>query len=414
MNYLLMEGIEVYNICYDEERKFNVFTVYFFIKRTRKNIILAKILENIFIQCKQENIDFLRDLYDASFNVSSDVWEDKIFICLNISVLNDKYAFEPNENLLNKALEFLCNMILSLNTPDKSKYYTALSEIEDEIESDESEKENYIKRAFAKLFPDSYVAINASNSLYKLDDISYNTFSKFIKKILTKSNILIFGYGVYDEFAVQDYLKERFKEIQNRKGTKFKSSFDFFSINREKVCENTAVGDSSSFVTFLWLGNREKAKNFNTLTYLYADILQKALFKALREDRGLVYGIGVASYIKYSALAIYGNINEKNYDEVISCVKTPEILSLDVYSDEKLEEKLQCAKAELRHMLEKCFYRDSSGYIYYIDQNNFHKDDIDSITIQNVRKYAKELAENSKDFYGCYLETPSTSDSSMD
>lgn len=409
--FKLRNGITFLSVSNCAERKFNKFAIYLFIKRTPRNMILAKIMARFFdfnpIGYDNTITDLLREMYNASFEINCNAWEDKIYIKISISVLNDKYTFESDENLCMRALEILCDTLLKVDIEDREIYYQVISDIENEIECNYKEKENYLIRALHEFFPNTFAGVNALSSLREIDDVSYNITAKFYEELLRSSEILIFGYGLYEEGIVRQYLSERFKEVPKRRTVKYNFDFEFRDIGLKESQAFTPESVASNMTVLYWLGNSNEFENYNALAYVYCSLMQELMFNILREEKGLVYGISVSPYIRYSCLGVYGNIDESNFGKIIAEIRYSKYFSLDVYDDDTLNEKVEQFKKEMKLVLDECYDGYDFGYICYIYQDNLCKENIDKVTAEEIRRFAKNVDENRRKYSGVYLERKS-------
>jgi len=182
---------------------------------TRENVTKNALIVSM-LRCGTNNLKSqieisreLERLYGASFECGIDKYGDNQLLRFYISSINDKFALENNEDILQKSLNILLDIICNPYM-ENGKFKKEYLDIEKEnlakfIKSKIDNKDLYAyESCISKMYGEQGFGLYKYGYLEDLDDINVDNLTKYYNNLIQSSKFDIYVSGDFDEKNVEN------------------------------------------------------------------------------------------------------------------------------------------------------------------------------------------------------------------
>ena len=265
------------------------------------------------------------ELYSADVYGNTQRIGNYINTSFTISVLNDKYT---EENNMEKAIEFISDIILNPNVNNKSfnneKLDIVKNNLKVSIDSIKEDPTEYslirMGESYDKTSPISYRMIGYSEDL---DNINVNNLYEFYEKVIKNDYIDIFVIGNFDMKDMLQIIKKYFKF---RTIKKKKASYELKpkKCRSRRLLAKETINNSQSKLAIACPINKltsyEKQYVLPLANIIYGGGVDSRLFKQVREENSLCYSIHSSTRVLDSLLVVHAGIDKDNYKTTLKLV----------------------------------------------------------------------------------------------
>lgn len=295
----------------------------------------------------------MENLYGAAFECGIDKYGDNQLLRFYIDSINDKFTLQKKEEILQKSLEILldivCNPLL-----ENGKFKQEYLEVEKEnlakmINSKIDDKDLYAYEAcISNMYGDKGFGLYKYGYLEDLEEINVDNLTEHYHELIQNSKIDLFVSGDFDEKNVEKIVceNEQIKALRprvenyvlNNELTEKKQKIEKI----KEVQEETDVVQGKLVIGMDVMAEGEKLQ-FKTMLYniILGSSANSLLFQNVREKASLAYSIK-SLYVRQKAnIFIRAGIEIPNFEKAVGLIKEQlEIMKKGEFS----EENLQCAK----------------------------------------------------------------------
>ena len=330
----LKKGIKIHYINTDKF-KTNLIAIFLTTGLNRNNVTKNALITPVLTRgtakmpTQEELSRKLEDMYGALFDCGIDKKGDNQILKFYIESVNDKFLPNSKENLLEKSVDTLIEIVFSPYLPNgafKKEYVE--QEKNNMRQVIEGRKDNKAKYALERCMEEVYKGecyetyrLGYVEDMEKIDE--KNLYEQY-QNLINNCKIDIFISGILDE-NTENIINnnELLKNLKERKGEVIKANFDIK--NREK--ENVVFEETDVVQGKLVLGldvNIKNEKQQNAVL-LYNSILgggaNSKLFQNVREKASLAYSAS-SSYLRIkNSIFINCGIEIENYDKALKIIK---------------------------------------------------------------------------------------------
>ncbi len=264
------------------------------------------------------------DLYGVSVNYTSSLMGNYIVSSFNSSFLNEKYT---EEKMNEKTISFLLEIIFNPNIENEKFKYFSLGKrlVLDEIDSLKDNVKKYsLQRLLEILGKGTPLQYNSIGYKDDLDKITNEQLVKYYQKMLKSDIVDIFIIGDFDNNEIVRMFNDKFNinTIKKPSGSHF--------IEHEKIKKTVKKEKEIMGVEQTNLNIGFKLKDLTDferqyVLYIYCFILgggpNSKLFKTVREDNSLCYGINATHKAIYNIIYITVGTNKNDVKKCLSLIK---------------------------------------------------------------------------------------------
>lgn len=395
MQYIKKEKNNIiFNLIDTDRFKTNVVKFSFTEENNGKDNPYSTLLKDILIyntkkyNSKIKFVSALENLYDSVFNVSVKVTGKIKTIDISISYINSKYLEENiDKQIIDMLFEVIFNPNIVNDAFDSETFKIVKTNIINTIKRRNEFPVFYSVNEFLKICCDKTpTRYSLSGEIKDYDDITEKKLYNYYKKILDM-NLDVFIAGDFDKQDIFNYINKKLNKY-NFKREQINNIYVKNPIKEKIMIKKEKKGFNQSQ---LLLGYK-----FDTLTEyerhyilpIYSTILggdiNSLLFKTVREENGLCYGINTNTNRYENFLAIKSGINKENYELVLKLIKK---CVKDMRNKETVSKLLILAKNNINTSL-NTFYDDGSQMLNYAFLNIYD-------SVDDVEK-KKEIFKNIK------------------
>ncbi len=381
----------------------------------RKNISKHDLVERVFLadtMCfssklyptKKDLVTKCQDLYDLNISAFTNKLGNTLETSFHCSFICPKFIKE--DAYLEEVVKFLFEVIFNPNTINDSFDLRSFNIIKKQLISDiDSIKEdpnkvsvsNALKKAFDT--PTSYSLIDEKEYL---SDISSDKLYKIYKQMINSDLCDIFVIGDIDIDKTNDLISKYYKN-NIIKTDNIDSYIENKSNNRVKKIEEKGSFVQSNLIMIYNIKDLDK-KDLQITPYIFNNIfgngsLNSKLYKYLREENSLCYGVRCMNLRFDKLLIIKVSLAYENIDKAISLIKKAlnEMIK-GKFTDEELDDAKKSAVFSIK-MADDYINGLLNNYIFnYYDDLPIPEDRIKiikEITKEDVVKFSSSLKLNS-------------------
>ena len=337
----------------------------------------------------------LEELYGAELFASIDKKGDLQTISFDADYVKDKFI-PNNESVSKEVFDLLFDVILN-PLVEKNGFKKDYVEIEKEKLRkiicqliDDKDAYSYYS-CIHEMFGDNGFGLYQMGIESEVDKIDCKELYEFYKKTIDTAKIDIFISGEIDQDTIGVYIKDKMRNLKERKfdAPKLVSTICPKKVeNVDEVFQSLDVVQGK-LVIGCQVGYNKANKNYVGLVYntLLGASASSLLFQNVREKASLAYYV-VSRYIDVKDLLfIRGGIEIKNYKKALKLIKEQlELVENGEFTQENIDDAKTTIYGNLRNTPES---QESSINYYFMQEFYEQKDSIDS-QIQKVEKVTRE------------------------
>ena len=264
------------------------------------------------------------NLYGTSVNYTSSLMGNYIVSSFNSSFLNEKYT---EEGMNEKTINFLLETIFHPNIENgKFKYFNLGKRLVlDEIDSLKDNVKKYsLQRLFEILGKGTPLQYNSVGYKDDLDKITNELLVTYYQKMLKSDIVDIFIIGDFENNKIVKIFNDNFNinTVKKNNGSHF---IEYNKIKKtvKKEKETMAVEQTNLNIGFKLKDLTDFERQY--VLYVYCFILgggpNSKLFKTVREENSLCYGINATHKAIYNIIYITVGTNKNDVKKCLSLIK---------------------------------------------------------------------------------------------
>ena len=383
----------------------------FFSKKIEKHDLVERILlgDTLIFSTKtyktrKELVTKCQDLYDTSIRYSVNKVGNMLNTSFNITFICPKYLKEKDylDDVIKLLFEVIQNPNVKEDAFDERSFNITKNKLINDIKDiNEDPNKVALSNSLKAAFDGTSTAYVLKDELEYLNDISAKDLYKIYNDMILNN--------MRDMFIIGDLNLDKTNELINKYyiDKKVKSSkFNIYLTNkkRTKVLEVNEKGNfvQTNLVMIYNLSSKDK-KDLQIIPYIFNNIfgngsLNSKLFKYLREDNSLCYGVGCL-YLRFDGLLIVKtSLAKENVSKAIKLIKKAlnEMIKGD-FTKEQLEEAKKSGIFSVK-MSEDYIDSTLNNYVLnYYDDFILPEERIKyikTITIEDITNFANSLKLN--------------------
>jgi len=340
---------------------------------------------------------YLEEMYSASFNVGVNKITDAHIITFDMNFIDNYYTF-GNEDLFNKAIEFIKELLFS-PLFDKDIFIEEKRLMEEYFEGIYSNKTKYAFNELKEvMFKDDTFRLSPLGSSDMINDVTLEDVKDEYRKMINTDKVFFSVVGNIDEEVVMSKLDKAFNIGPHPDYPKLIDDSSYV-VSKPRYIEHYIDINQAKLVCGYRLDVLYNTKYYYAalvFNLLFGGTSESLLFREIREKSSLVYFIN-SNYNPYKGvLFVFAGINEKDYDTVME--KTSAIIE-DIKKEQISEDTLEITKKLLLNSIiqgmdsnHSLIGKINQSYIfdfdYSLDKTIEH---INSITLSDLAIVANKL-----------------------
>ena len=383
----------------------------------KKEVPLLELLSNALIYTTKEYntrkdfINHCKDLYDTF--ISTQIKEDGNRLSLNIglSFLDNKYSCDTLlEDEIKLLYEILYNPNISNGKFDEDTFDAVVVNIKSSLESMKEDKSRYAKMRLVEILNednDNFISQLSEEYYNKIVNTTKEELVDFYNKIINNLSLNIVVLGNIDVNETEKI----FKNVFNKVNGKTYNIDPIIEYKQNKKIDTRFESDKSSqsklYIACNVENNLTKYEKevvmqiYNIILGGFADSL---FFKNIREKHSICYYISSNFSYYENVLYIRSGITKDNYDKIIELIKKEmkKMVKGD-FSNDLLEEAKSTYKSMLITAMDYPANLVNNYYDNQIDNISLFKDrmdDIDKVSIEDIKKVASKVKMNTIFLFG--------------
>lgn len=366
-----------------------------------KNAVLSAVLRRGCEEFKdQEEISKeLEEIYGADFDCGLDKIGKNHVFKFYIESINDEYLPKKNENLLQKSIDMLAEIVFDPFIQEEKFCKDYVNQEKENIKQIiEGKKDNKSSYSLFRCMEEMYK--NEPEGLYKygyvedLEKIDEKNLYEYYKKLINECKIDIFVSGKIENADVKRILEENknIKKLDSRDPIYNKKEFKKKKqLEKENIVnENQEVTQGKLVIGYDVINseNDEFDKNLKYIGMMYNAILggtaNSKLFQNVREKASLAYTANSRYYYNYGNILVMAGIEISNYEKALKIIKEQvEAMEKSDFSDEDISN----AKKIIISNIESISDEQDSEIIYFFGQELSE----DNISIEQYVEFIKKV-----------------------
>jgi predicted Zn-dependent peptidase len=399
MSYKKIKG-NGYNLHLYNTNKFNkiLVSVNFKTKVNKKDITIRNFLFD-FLCSSTKKYNTLRlfeiereELYSLSIYNNSRRYGNVNISSINLMTLDSKYI---KENILNKSLDFLYEVLFNPNIDnksfDKNMFNIVKRNMLEHYNTLKTRTSNYARiKAFECLGSKDINSYRTGGYKKDLLKITPKSLYNYYKKLFNNNVIDIFVIGDFNESEVINKFKDKFS-LNNKYECNDNISIEYKSDSKVKTRIESLKDTSQSKLYIIYKVINMNKYEREILMPLYSNILggstYSKLFQNVREKNSLAYNINSYALLNSSVLTISGGIDKSNYNKAIKLID----IEFNKMKNNIIDEELNNAKKEIISQYKSI--TDTPGGIcaYYLDKEVLDGEDMKTVLKKTSEVKKKEL-----------------------
>ncbi len=348
-------------------------------------------------------IEKKEDLYNLRLNTrytleSSKYRNDSI----DINFIHPNYS---NSNIEEEVIKLIKDIIFNPNLDNIDYFNDIKTFINREILSVKNNKREYAKQQLLiNMEPDNLLSYPSYGYLEDLEDITIDKLKELYKNIMNNSQIDIVVVGDVDQSKYENYFLNLFNN-QNRYEKLEAPIYKDIPKEKEIYIEEKSLNQSKLEIGLRVLNFNEEKETIlvNLYRYILGSGPSSKLFLEVREKHSLAYYSSASLLIK-PLLIIESGIDGKNYNLTINLIK--ELLeSMKSSSNEELMTAKKTYISSIKNIeysmnsLSNFYYNNEINKYYELDINKII-DDINKVTIEEIREFSNKIYIDTILLYG--------------
>lgn len=347
----LKKGINLHLIN-TEKFKTNLIAIFLTTKMERetvtKNAVISALLRRGSKNMQtQEKISIeLEEMYGAAFDCGLDKTGDNQVLKFYIETINDNYLPDSKENLLNKSLNRLLEIVfnpLIENKSFKGEYVTQeKNNIKQRIEGKIDNKARYaLERCIEEMYKGQPFGLYRFGYIEDLENIDGTNLYEQYLNLMNQCKIDIFVSGNIKEEDVEKEIinNENIVNLKERNPIYNLANIKNEDKQENEIIENMDVSQGK-LVLGLDIDITDEDKKYDAMIYnsILGGSANSKIFQNVREKANLAY-VASSSYYRYkNNIFINCGIEIENYDKAVKLIKEQiETLKNGNFTDEEIE-----------------------------------------------------------------------------
>ena len=368
-----------------------------------KNFVLRKLLTTSSKNLKDE-IEVTKkvcSLYNSGILISNSTINNVISTSFDMEVLEDKYT---EEGLFYNALDYFFDSIFNPNIVngsfEKNNYDLVIKSIKEYFEREKENKMGYACDKAFSLMDEENLKYPLNGKKEDLKNINEKIMADYYKGFMKNANANLFVIGNIDEKELVEYLKNN-KIIKFYKNENKYIDGIFKENTSLKKCEEKEKNNQSILIQIYKIINltkRERNVILPVFNRIFGGSSSSRLFKKVREENSLCYGIRSSYSRSNSTIMIESGISYKNKDKVIKLIEKElnEIKNKKI-TDEEFNEAINFRKKSLKQFddyIDSLSYIKQSSILFNNDDLEKRKEELEGITKDEILKLANKISLN--------------------
>ncbi len=330
----IKQGIKLHMIK-SEKFKTNLIAVFITTELTRENITKNTLISSILrrgtknMTSQEEISKQMEEMYGASFDCGLEKIGDNQVLKFYIETVNDSYLPENTENILNKSIEKILEVVLNPyieNNGFKEEYVEQEKKnIKKIIEGKIDNKSRYaIDRCIEEMYKNEPYGLYKFGYIEDLDKIDRKNLYEYYKQLIKNSKIDIFVSGLIDE-KIEDLIvqNENVKILQERKAKYNIPRTVQKQTEKENVVTESMEVSQGKLVIGLDVNLDNPELRYDALLYnaILGGTANSKLFQNVREKANLAY-VASSNYMRHKGnIFINCGIDIENYEKALNLIR---------------------------------------------------------------------------------------------
>ena len=347
----LKEGIKLHTIKTDRF-KTNLISIFLTTNLNRENVtknalipaVLKRGTKNMISQeqiCKQ-----LEEMYGASFDCGLDKTGDNQVLKFYIETINDNYLPTQNENILQKSLEKILELVFNpyIQNDAFCVDYTnqEKNNLKNIIQGKIDNKARYaLDRCIEEMYKNEPFGLYKYGYIEDLEKINEKNLYDYYKQLINSCKIDIFVSGnINTEFINMLQQNENIKNLKSRKPEYTMHKIVQKNIDKEKVIEEKMEVTQGKLVIGLDINIKEEPEKYIVLLYnsILGGSATSKMFQNIREKENLAYVANSVYFRHKNNIFINCGIEIENYEKTLNLTKQQiEDMKNGNFTDEEID-----------------------------------------------------------------------------
>ena len=345
------EGIKLHTIKTDKF-KTNLISIFLTTKISRDNVTKNALIPSVLKRGtkstpSQEQISKeLEDMYGASFDCGLDKTGDNQVLKFYIETINDNYLPTQNENILQKSLEKILEIVFNPYTQNNAFCRDYIMQEKNNLKNIIQGKiDNKARYALDRCIEEMYK--NEPFGLYKygyvedLDKIDENNLYDYYKQLINNCKIDIFVSGNVDtEFIKTLEENENLKKLNSRKPEYEAHKIVPKNADKEKIIEESMDVTQGKLVIGLDINIKDEKEKYIVLLYnsILGGSATSKMFQNIREKENLAYVANSVYFRHKNNIFINCGIEIENFQKALKLTKQQiEDMKNGNFTDDEIE-----------------------------------------------------------------------------
>ena len=345
------EGIKLHTIKTDKF-KTNLISIFLTTKISRDNVTKNALIPSVLKRGtkstpSQEQISKeLEDMYGASFDCGLDKTGDNQVLKFYIETINDNYLPTQNENILQKSLEKILEIVFNPYTQNNAFCRDYIMQEKNNLKNIIQGKiDNKARYALDRCIEEMYK--NEPFGLYKygyvedLDKIDENNLYDYYKQLINNCKIDILVSGNVDtEFIKTLEKNENLKKLNSRKPEYEAHKIVPKNADKEKIIEESMDVTQGKLVIGLDINIKDEKEKYIVLLYnsILGGSATSKMFQNIREKENLAYVANSVYFRHKNNIFINCGIEIENFQKALKLTKQQiEDMKNGNFTDEEIE-----------------------------------------------------------------------------
>ena len=345
------EGIKLHTIKTDKF-KTNLISIFLTTKISRDNVTKNALIPSVLKRGtkstpSQEQISKeLEEMYGASFDCGLDKTGDNQVLKFYIETINDNYLPTQNENILQKSLEKILEIVFNPYTQNNAFCRDYIMQEKNNLKNIIQGKiDNKARYALDRCIEEMYK--NEPFGLYKygyvedLDKIDENNLYDYYKQLINNCKIDIFVSGNVDtEFIKTLEKNENLKKLNSRKPEYEAHKIVPKNADKEKIIEESMDVTQGKLVIGLDINIKDEKEKYIVLLYnsILGGSATSKMFQNIREKENLAYVANSVYFRHKNNIFINCGIEIENFQKALKLTKQQiEDMKNGNFTDEEIE-----------------------------------------------------------------------------
>ena len=374
-------------------------------KGVTKNALIPAILRrgSAFLNTQDKISKTLEEMYGAVFDCGIDKKGENQVLKYYIEVVNDEFLPNEAENLYQKSLKMIFDIVFNPLIEDDSFNIEYLEQEKSNLNQViEAKKDNKARYALERCMEE--VNKDMPSGLYKygyaedLDGIDSKNLYSHYQELISKCKIDIFVSGKLEENQAEENIENLVKDLKEREPNFIKTEYKEVNDIKEKEIQESLEVTQGKLVLGMKVKNIAEKEQYATMLYnsILGGSANSKLFQNVREKASLAYTAS-SSYMRLSnEIFINSGIEIENYQKALDIIrKQLEDMKKGDFTDEEIEN----AKKGIISAIEAIDDEQDSEIMYFFGQEFFenvssleeYKENIQKVTREQIIDIANKV-----------------------